>query len=106
MQMPAQLQHLAQAYFHQDYDLEFSEPDAVIAAFVEGEGLGAVRELAFELDTLLADPSNEATLADLWIKTLGASYDPAAHGQSQREWFAHVRDLLALAHEDDEAGST
>ena len=105
MTMPAQLQHLAQAYFHQDYDLEFTDPDAVIVAFAEGEGLGALRELTFEIDTLLAQPSNETDLADLWIKTLGAAYDPAEHGQTHREWFAHVRDLLPLTQADDETGS-
>jgi hypothetical protein len=106
MKMPAQLQHLAQAYFHQDYDLEFANPDAVLAAFAEGEGLGAVRELASEIDNLLAASSDEAGLADLWAKTLGAAYDPVAHGQTHREWFAHVRDFLPLMQDDDETGSS
>lgn len=102
--MPAQLQHLAQAYFHQDYDLDFGEPDAVVVAFAEGEGLGAVRELAFEIDNLLAGPLDEASLADLWVKRLGSAYDPTAHGQTQKEWFVHVRDLLPLPQDDDARG--
>jgi cobalamin biosynthesis Mg chelatase CobN len=93
--MPAQLTHLAQAYFHQDYDLEFSGPDAVIAAFVEGEQQGAVRELVSEIDTMLASRSSESQIADLWVKALGAAYDPTVDGQSYRGWFTHVRDLLS-----------
>lgn len=93
--MPAQLEHLAQAYFNQDYDLEFDTPDAVVVAFAEDEGRGAVSELTFELDALLAGPLNEGQLEDLWVKTLGASYAPTADGQTCRGWFAHMRDLLA-----------
>jgi hypothetical protein len=52
----------------------------VLEAFAKGEGLGAVRELAFEIDSLLAAPSDEADLADLWAKELRAAYDPVAHG--------------------------
>lgn len=105
MTMPAQLQHLAQAYFHQDYDLDLGEPDAVIAAFAEGEGLGAVRELTFEIDSLLAGPLDEGSLADLWVKTLGAAYDPTSHGHTYREWLAHIRDLLPVTRGDDGTSS-
>jgi hypothetical protein len=93
--MPAQLEHLAHAYFHQDFDIEFDSPDAVVVAFAEDEGRGAVSELTFEFDALLAGPLNEGQLEDLWIKKLGASYAPTADGQTYRDWFAHMRDLLA-----------
>ena len=92
--MTAYLQHLAQAYFHQDYDLEFSSPDEVVAAYVEGEGLIAVRGLGIEIDRLLSAPVDEVGLADLWVKKFGAAFDPAAHGQTYGAWFAHVRDIL------------
>jgi len=94
MTMSAQLQHLAQAYFHQDYDLEFSDPDEAVVAFVDGEGPGAARELAFELGGLLESSSDELELTELWIKTLGAAYDPTADGRTLREWFSHVRERL------------
>jgi hypothetical protein len=92
--MTAQLQHLAQAYFHQDYDLEFTSPDEVVAAFVGGEGPAAIRDLALEIDHLLAAPLDEPGLEDLWVKTLGAAFDPTSNGQTYRAWFAHVRDSL------------
>lgn len=92
--MPLQLSHLAQAYFHQDYDLEFSSPDGAVSAFVESEDRGAVDELASELDLMLASGLSESEFARLWVRELGATYDPSAHGQSYRHWFGHVRDLL------------
>ena len=93
--MPAQLEHLAQAYFHQDYDLEFETPDAVAVAFAENEGGAALNELTFEIDALLAGPLDEEQLGDLWVKNLGASYDPTADGRTYRDWFGHMRNLLA-----------
>lgn len=105
MTMSEQLKHLAQAYFHQDYDLEFVGPDAVILAFAEGEGDNAVRELISEIDALLALPLDEAQLAELWIGELTASYDPAASGQSHREWLGHARNLLSLTLGDSHPGS-
>lgn len=106
MTMPAQMQHLAQAYFHQDYDLEFADPDEAVAAFADGEGRGAVRELAAEIEALLASPSNEVELADLWLKTLGAAYDPTARGQTFRAWLSHVRERLRPMVDDDAEGSS
>ena len=93
--MPAQLQHLAQAYFHQDYDIDFGEPDLAVAAFAEGEGRGAVRELISEIDRLLGECVADSELSDLWVRAFGASYDPTVGGGTQREWFVHVRGVLA-----------
>jgi hypothetical protein len=106
MTMAAQMQHLAQAYFHQDYDLEFADPDEAVAAFARGEGRGAVRELDSEIEALLASPLNESELVDLWVKTLGAAYDPTVHGQTARGWLSHVRERLAPMQDNDEEGST
>jgi len=105
MSMPAQLKHLAEAYFHQDYDLESTNAEAVVAAFAKGEGPGAVRELVCEIDGLLAAPTDEVQLADLWVKMLGAASDPVDHGETHREWLAHVRNLLPPTQNDDVTGS-
>lgn len=103
--MPTQLQYFAQAYFHQDYDLEFASPDDVVAAFVEGEGIGPTRELALEIDRLLVEVLDETLLANLWIDVLGAAYDPNVDGRTYREWFARMRGVLASALPDDSTGS-
>jgi len=92
--MSTQLPHLAKAYFHQDYELEFSSPDEAVEAFVAGEGKAAVEELLSEIEAMLASTPNEAELAHFWTRDLGASYDPVAFGATYRDWFEHVRDLL------------
>ena len=38
--MTQQLEHLAAAYFHQDFDLDSGSPTQVVDAFLKGEGEG------------------------------------------------------------------
>jgi hypothetical protein len=93
--MTPQLKQLAGAYFHQDYDLEYADEDAAVRDFARGQEESAVRELAQEIDSLLAKPLSESQFGDLWVKTLFAAYDPTADGWTYRDWFAHVRELLS-----------
>jgi hypothetical protein len=86
-----QLQHLAGAYFHQDYDLDEGSPEAFLDAFMSGEGQASVAELVSEIDRLLASPVSEAELYDLWIGDWHASYSPRDDGQTMRGWLAQVR---------------
>jgi cobalamin biosynthesis Mg chelatase CobN len=96
IKMPVQLPHLAQAYFHQDYDLEYSDPDAAVISFGKDEGKAAINELISEIDVLLASEWSESDLANVWINELGAAYDPRVDGQDFRGWFARVRYLLSF----------
>lgn len=93
--MPEQLRHLAEAYFHQDYQLEFSGPDDVLIAFRNGEGRAATSALASEIDAVLSSPATESELGNLWVREFGAAYDPVIDGgTTYRTWFAHARDVL------------
>jgi hypothetical protein len=92
-----QLQHLAGAYFHQDYELDSESPDAVIDLFVRGEGEAAAAELAAEIDRLLNSPLTDRDIFDLWVSAWGASYDPRDGGQDMRVWLTAVHDRLGLA---------
>jgi hypothetical protein len=56
-----QLEQLAKAYFHQDWDLDSESPEAVIDLFIKLEERGAVAELAWELDRLLASPMSDTS---------------------------------------------
>lgn len=90
-----QLRHLAQAYFHQDYDIEFSDAAGAVAAFASAEERGAICELLSEIDALLQVTSSETLHADLWIKKVGAAYDPHEDGETYREWFRHIQRSVA-----------
>ena len=89
-----QLIHLAQAYFHQDYDLEAPTPLDVLRSFQEGESPGAVAELISDIESMLASSMNEGEMRDLWIKEYGASYDPLTDGMEYRRWFADILRVL------------
>ena len=89
--MTQQLQHLAGAYFHQDYDLDSESPDSVVDAFREGEGDASAAELVSEIDRLLASRLAEREMLDLWVVAWGASYDPHDSGRDMRGWLTAVR---------------
>lgn len=93
--MTQQLQHLAGAYFHQDYDLESGSPDSVIESFIEDEGEASVEELVSEIDRLLASRMTDHEIGDLWTRAWGASYDPRDDGQGLRDWLTEVRNRLS-----------
>ncbi|WP_323101810.1 contact-dependent growth inhibition system immunity protein [Intrasporangium sp. YIM S08009] len=92
--MTHQLEHLAKAYFHQDYDLDSGSVSLVIDSFREGEGEASAAELVSEIDRLLASHQSDRDLRDLWSST-GAAYDPHDDGHNMREWLTRVRDRLS-----------
>lgn len=94
--MTQQLEHLARAYFHQDFDLEAGSPDGVIELFVSGEGTAAAAELAAEISALLQSPATDEQVRHLWVEDWGASYDPT---QSVRSWLSSV--LTRLIRDQD-----
>jgi CdiI immunity protein len=85
-----QLKHLAQAYFHQDYDLEAQTPLGVVRLFREGEPEDAISELKAEIRTILNSPMTDQEIYDLWVRQYGASYDPTSDGEGYRSWFTKV----------------
>jgi hypothetical protein len=92
--MPAQLEHLARAYFHQDWELDSESAVAVVDTFVTDEDPAAAAELISEIDHMLASQLTDDELHDLWIKTLGASLDPYDSGQTMRDWLTVLRARL------------
>lgn len=90
-----QLEHLAKAYFHQDYDLDSGSVSLVIDSFRKGEGEASAAELVSETDRLLASHQSDRNLRDLWVVEWGAAYDPHDAGHSMRDWLTQVRDRLS-----------
>jgi hypothetical protein len=87
-----QMEHLASAYFHQDYELDGGSPDGVIGLFVRDEGHADSAELVAEIDLLLASQLTEEQLRQLWVDDWGASYEP---DRGMRSWLTSVRLRLA-----------
>jgi CdiI immunity protein len=89
-----QLMHLAQAYFHQDFDLDAPTPLDVVHLFAAGEPAAAVIELVSDLESVLSSAMTDKELRELWIDEYGASYDPLVDGSQYRQWFTDI--LYAL----------
>lgn len=86
--------HLAQAYFHQDFDLDAPTPIDVVRLFATSEPPAARHELISDLDSVLGSSMTESEMRELWIDEYGASYDPLADGIEYRRWFADVLSVL------------
>ncbi|WP_136520615.1 contact-dependent growth inhibition system immunity protein [Cellulomonas telluris] len=97
----ATLGYLARHYFHQDYDLEASDPAGVVRVFAQEAGDEAVGSLRREVVQLLAEARDEDELEHVWRTRFGASYEPRRHdGLSYREWFEVVVAVLDGRHRD------
>ncbi|MEV5982093.1 contact-dependent growth inhibition system immunity protein [Streptomyces sp. NPDC052114] len=88
------MRYLAQAYFHQDYDLEAEEPIQILTEFRQVEPPEVVEELRASLEQILASGMGEGGLAEVWLETAGASYDPRQDGIAMSLWFHQVIDAL------------
>ena len=88
------INYLGETYFHQDYDLEASEPLGVVRNFMGATDEDTISSLRREIVRLLAEVQDEDALAHRWITTADSSYDPRDDGITLREWFESVVRVL------------
>ncbi|TFE37102.1 hypothetical protein E3E14_30270 [Streptomyces sp. ICN441] len=89
------ISYVAQAYFHQDFDVEADTPLGVVAVFRDSEPAGTVEALHAEIVALLATDSAEKDLARVWLEDAGAYYDPRIDGTTVRDWLREMTEVLA-----------
>ncbi|GMA25745.1 hypothetical protein GCM10025864_35040 [Luteimicrobium album] len=83
-----QLEYLARAYFHPDWNVEASTPAGAMRNFVRDEPPEDVAQLGEELVLLLSANPTEQELHDVWQHKSGASWDPVITGWgTYRQWF-------------------
>jgi CdiI immunity protein len=92
--MYPRVKYLAQAYFHQDYDLEADSPAGVVSLFREREAPDMVSSLYEEINSILSKEVDESRLARIWLDEAGACYDPREDGISIRDWLLRVGEVL------------
>jgi len=80
-----QVRHLAQAYFHQDFDLEAPTPLAVVELFASSEPRAVVDELISDLHSVLDSSMTDKEIGALWVHEYGAAYDPLVDGVEYRD---------------------
>ncbi|WP_394554588.1 contact-dependent growth inhibition system immunity protein [Agromyces sp. MMS24-JH15] len=77
LQPANEVEYLAQAYFHQDFEYEADDPIGVVRKFRDEEAATLSERLRNRLESILGDAPSESDLATLWLDQAGASYDPA-----------------------------
>jgi hypothetical protein len=92
--MHPKINYLAQAYFHQDYDLEADSPIAIVSLFRGREAPEMVEALKDEISSILASEADESRLAGIWLDEAGACYDPREDEMSIHDWLIRVGEVL------------
>jgi hypothetical protein len=91
---PALAQFLG-AYFHQDFLLDYGNPDAAITAFLAGEPKESVRAACNELDQVIRLVEGMDNPDKFLWQTLGCYYSPKADGLAVADWLRQLRKQLS-----------
>lgn len=92
-EFPALEQFLG-GYFHQDWGLDFSDPESLIHSFLERAEEEFVQDVIHDLESVLAVPRGEAEMKDLLFRRLGCYVEPSAFGQTYTQFAWWLRDVL------------
>lgn len=88
------LEQFLGGYFHQDFSLDYGNPDGAIAAFLNEASQESIRTTCSELEQVIPliegmdDPEKF-----LW-QVLGCYYLPKADGLTVADWLKHVHKKL------------
>lgn len=92
----AELKSFFSGYFHEDWELDASEPDDVISQFLRsGASANEVDRIVAQIGSYVAAREDEAAIERGLLEELGCYYLPGADGMSAREWLTHVAELLS-----------
>lgn len=91
----SELRSFLSGYFHQDWELDASEPDEVVLQFIKRKpGSSKSDQIIEQIERYLdAEIDDEAVERDLF-EEFGCYYLPSADGSNARDWLRHVADLL------------
>jgi hypothetical protein len=81
-------------YFHQDWVVDYSAPEAVIAAFKKEASAESIRSACDELSQAVLLTRQGAEDPQRFLHELGCYYDPAADGLAVPDWLEQVRKKL------------
>ena len=93
------LRHLLQAYFHQDWDLDDPNSEAVLERYMAHELPHRVSATRTDLKNFLATTS-DAEIDHKVIEELGTDYPGATAAESLRTWLERVLEQLEGAPTD------
>jgi len=92
----AELRSFFSGYFHEDWELDASEPDEVISQFLRsGPSSNEVDRIVAQIGRYLDAGKDDAAIERGLLEELGCYYLPGADGMSARDWLRHVADVLS-----------
>lgn len=78
-------------YFHQDWELDASEPDDVIDQFLRGGPAPAeIERLIAQIRRYLDAAGDDSNIEQDLFAKFGCYYLPSADGWSARDWLRHL----------------
>ena len=95
MKLYSNIAHLAQAYFHQDFQDDDDEPVEIVERFRDSESAEVVEALRAEIAALIGSGATEEELSRIWLDDAGAYYDPTYDDITVREWLLTIADVLS-----------
>ncbi|MBV8529404.1 MAG: hypothetical protein JOZ75_13925 [Candidatus Dormibacteraeota bacterium] len=88
------LHRLFGAYFHQDWQDDYTTSTGAVQAFLREAPYAIVDAARRELDALLATPLDDAELGRLLREGFDCNYVPQVDELTTRAWLARIRDLM------------
>ncbi len=86
------LQQFFGAYFHQDWALDASSPEQVLADYFHDHEDGDLRATLSAIRQLLAEEDADDRLAERLFREFWCYYDPRGLGQETRTWLNGIVD--------------
>ena len=86
------LEHFIGAYLHQDFDVDGDEWGA-LQTFLGDEGTARARELADDIDRVLARFADENGVREALLG-MGLGFSPEVDGETCRGWLVRVRERV------------
>lgn len=87
-------QQLISGYFHQDWDIDGSTDEAVIAFFISNETCQHVYDVIADLEDFVAQCDAEKVSADSFLQENGCAYHYQADGLSGIAWLKRILSFL------------
>jgi hypothetical protein len=82
-------------YFHQDWDLEASDADKVIANYLASKpSTNNIEMIIVQIDQYLNDAGDDLNIEVGLLRDLGCYYLPSADGLTAHNWLRHVAHQL------------